>query len=145
MDQDTTWHDGRLRPGQHCVRCGPSSAPSGCSHQLSAHVCCGQRAGWIKMPHGREVGLGPGDIVLDGDSATQKRIQPPFSAYVCCGQTAGWIKVPGHILLHGEPAPPKVAQPPISGPCLLWPQGRPSQLLLSTCMILYAMHNTNIH
>jgi len=24
-------------------------------------------AGWIKMPLGREVGLGPSDIVLDGD------------------------------------------------------------------------------
>ena len=26
-------------------------------------------AGWIKMPLGMEVGLGPGDIVLDGDTA----------------------------------------------------------------------------
>jgi len=26
-------------------------------------------AGWIKMPLGKEVGLGPGDIVLDGDPA----------------------------------------------------------------------------
>jgi len=26
-------------------------------------------AGWIKMPLDREVGLGPGDIVLDGDLA----------------------------------------------------------------------------
>jgi len=33
--------------------------------QFSAHVCCGQMAGWIKMPHGMEVGLGPGHIVLD--------------------------------------------------------------------------------
>jgi len=27
------------------------------------HVYCGQTAGWIKMPLGMEVGLGPGDIV----------------------------------------------------------------------------------
>jgi len=27
----------------------------------------GQTAGWIKMPLGTEVGLDPGDIVLDGD------------------------------------------------------------------------------
>jgi len=27
----------------------------------------GQMAGWIKMPLGTEVGLGPGDIALDGD------------------------------------------------------------------------------
>ena len=29
---------------------------------------CGQMVGWIKMPLCTEVGLGPGDIVLDGDS-----------------------------------------------------------------------------
>jgi len=32
-------------------------------------VHCGQRVGWIKMPHGTEVGLGPGHIALDGDPA----------------------------------------------------------------------------
>ena len=31
--------------------------------------------------------------------------------------------------------PQKGAQPPIFGPCQLWPNGRPSQLLLSTCSI----------
>jgi len=40
---------------------------------------------------------------------------------------------PGHIVLDGDPAPPRGAQPPIFGPCLLWPNGRPFQLLLSTC------------
>jgi len=41
--------------------------------QFSTHVYCGQTAGqtagWIKMPLRTEVGLGPGDIVLDGDPA----------------------------------------------------------------------------
>jgi len=37
--------------------------------QFSVHVCCGQIAGWIKMPLGTEVDLGPGDIVLDGNPA----------------------------------------------------------------------------
>ena len=37
--------------------------------KFSAHICCGQMAGWIKMPLGMEVGLGPGDFVLDGDPA----------------------------------------------------------------------------
>jgi len=33
-------------------------------------VYCGQTAGWISMPLGTKVGLGPGDIiVLDGDPA----------------------------------------------------------------------------
>jgi len=50
---------------------------------------------------------------------------------VYCGQTVGWIKKklvtevglgPGHIALDGDPAPPSQrAQPPIFGPCLLWP------------------------
>ena len=34
--------------------------------QFLARVYCGQTAGWIKMPLGMEVGLGPGHIVLDG-------------------------------------------------------------------------------
>ena len=34
--------------------------------QFSAHVCCGQTVGWIKIPLGTEVGLGPGYIVLAG-------------------------------------------------------------------------------
>ena len=43
---------------------------------------------WVKMPLGMEVGLGPGDFVLDGD-----------------------------------PAPKKGSEPPIFGPCPLWPNG----------------------
>jgi len=49
-------------------------------------------AAWIKMSLGMEVGLGPGDFVLDGDPAPppQKGGGPPkFSAHVYCGQTAG--------------------------------------------------------
>jgi len=38
----------------------------------------GQMAGWIKIPLGTEVGLGPGDIVLDRDAAPpQKGAQQP--------------------------------------------------------------------
>ena len=32
--------------------------------QFSAHIRCGQMAGWIKMPLGTEVGLGPSDILI---------------------------------------------------------------------------------
>ena len=42
------------------------------------------------MPLGKEVGLGRGDIVLDGDPAPQWKgaQQPPhFLAHVYCGQT----------------------------------------------------------
>jgi len=40
------------------------------SPHFSAHVYCGQMAGWIKMPLGMELGIGLGHIVLDGDPAS---------------------------------------------------------------------------
>jgi len=39
------------------------------SSPILAHVCCGQTAGWIKMPLRPRVRLGPGNIVLDGNPA----------------------------------------------------------------------------
>jgi len=47
--------------------------------RFSAHICCGQMAGCIKMPLGMDVGLKPGDFVLDGDPAPppQKGADPP--------------------------------------------------------------------
>jgi len=38
---------------------------------------CGQTVGWIKVPLGEVVGLGPGHIVLDGDPVGT---QPPTAA-----------------------------------------------------------------
>jgi len=49
---------------------------------------CGQTAGWIKMPPGTEVDLGPGGIVLNGDPAPppkkkgEHRTAPPILAHV---------------------------------------------------------------
>jgi len=37
--------------------------------RFSAHFHCGQTVGCIKMPLGMEVGISPGDFVLDGDPA----------------------------------------------------------------------------
>ena len=81
MDQDATWYGGRPRPRRHCVTWGPSSPPQKGAEsypQFSAHVYCSQTAGWIKMALGIEVGLGPGHIALDGDSAPlpQKKAEP---------------------------------------------------------------------
>ena len=45
---------------------GPLSCLSVCAVTL---MYCGQTVGWIKMPFGMEVGLHPGDIVLDGNPA----------------------------------------------------------------------------
>jgi len=97
------------------------------------------------MKLGMQVGLDPGHIVLDWDAAflPKKGHSLQFLAHVCRGQTAGWIKTPlgtevylgpRHIDLDGDPAqsPRKGHNPPLFGQCLLWPNGRPSQLLLST-------------
>ena len=44
--------------------------PMTCLSRLSVTlVYCGQTAGWIRIPLGTEVGLGPDDIALDGDPA----------------------------------------------------------------------------
>ena len=65
-------------------------------------------------------------------------LQGPSSNFWQVCKIAGWIKMPlgreaelgpSHIVL----APQKAAQPPIFGSCLLWPNGRPSQVLLSSC------------
>jgi len=78
----------------HCVRWGPSFPQKGYNPPFSVHTRCDQTARWIKMPLGREVGLGPCHIVLDGDP------------------------------VPSPPPKKKVAEPPpIFGPCLLWPNG----------------------
>ena len=97
IDQDNTWHGGRPQPRRPCgVRWGPSPLPKKAAEhppKFLARFCCGQTAGCTKMPLGTELGLSPGDFVLDGDPAPpQKGGGAPttkFSAHVCCGQTAG--------------------------------------------------------
>ena len=49
------------------------------------------------MKLGMQVGLGPGDIVLDGEPPPlpQRGTEPPqFLAHIGCGQTAAGIKMP---------------------------------------------------
>jgi len=111
----------------------------GTAPQFSVHICCGQMAGWIKMPLGRTVSLDPSDIVLDGDPAPPPQNggqSPQFSAHVYCGQTAAWIKMPpgmdvghgpGHIVLDGGPAPP----PQKGGRA---PNFRPMSIVAKRCM-----------
>ena len=67
----------------------------GTAPQFSAHVYCGQTARCIRIQLGMEVGLGPGDTVLDPDPAPRLKVaHPQFSAHICCDQMAGWIKMP---------------------------------------------------
>ena len=71
------------------------------------------------MVLGMEVGLSPGDFVLDGDSVhfpqKERSPLPKFSAHFYCGETAACIKMslgmevglgPGDFVLDGDPAPP---------------------------------------
>jgi len=139
MDQDETWHAGRPRPWPHCVRWGPSSLSPKRGQsppQFYSHVCCGQMAGWIKMTLGMEVGLGPGDTVLDvldASSPSPKRAQPPiFGPYLLwpngwMDQDATWQggrpQPKRHCARWGPSSLLKGARPPVFGPCLLWPNG----------------------
>jgi len=54
--------------------------------------------------------------------------------------------VPGHIVLDGDPAPSKKrhSSPPLFGPCLSWPNGHPSQQLLSSCFLFTAGCTTSL-
>jgi len=115
----------------------PAALPQKDSPQFSVHMCCGQMAGRIKMSLSRDGGrsrpkrhcarLGPSSSPKGGGA-------PQFSAHICCDQMAGWIKMllrsevglsPSDVVLDGDPAlPPQTgAEPPIFGPCLLWPNG----------------------
>jgi len=70
MDEAGTWYEGRPQPRRLYVTWGPSPLPQKGTEappQFSAHFYCGQRAGFIKMPLGMNLGLSPGDFVLDGD------------------------------------------------------------------------------
>ena len=117
MHQDATRHGARPRPLPYTKR--------GRSPQFSAHVYCVKTAGWIKMVLGVEVGLSPGDFVLDGNPSPlpKKGAEPPKFAHVYCGQTVTWIKMPlgteagvgpDDIFRWGPSSslPKKAAQPP---------------------------------
>ena len=113
--------------------------------QFSAHVLCGQTAGWIKIPLGIEVGLGPDHIMLDGDPTSSYPTEKGHSLplFILCSlwqngwmdQDATWYEGRSrprpHCVTWGSSSPQKGHSPPIFGPCLLWPNGRPSQPLLS--------------
>jgi len=130
MDQDETWHGDRPPPRPHCVRWGPSSPPQkrGHSPQFSAHVCCGQTAGWIRMPLDMEVGLSRSHIVLDGDPAPppKKRAHSPpqFSAQ---DQDFTWY--------DGRPWPRRHCRQPI--PLFSWPYYQLSKRCPVTVILHY--------
>jgi len=86
------------------------------SPNYSAYVYCGQAAGWISMPFGTEEGLGPGHIVLHGDSAPPKRgtATPNFRPCLLapngwmdeCGTWYGGRSRPRQYCVRSGPSPP---------------------------------------
>jgi len=72
-DRHATWYAGRPRPRRLCVRWGPSypqktGTPTPPNFWLMSIVAC-KTVGWIKMPLGTQVNLGPGDVVRWGRSS----------------------------------------------------------------------------
>ena len=66
VDRDATWYEDSPRPGDIVLdgnRALPTKRGTSAFH-FAVHVYCGQTAGWIRIPLGTEVGLGPDDIVL---------------------------------------------------------------------------------
>jgi len=65
---------------------------------LSCPVClsvtlayCGQTAGWINVAFGREVDLGPGDIVLAPQLPKKGHSTPLLFSPCLCGQTVAHL------------------------------------------------------
>jgi len=95
------------------------------SPQFSAHVCCCQTAGWIKIPHCMEVGLSPGHVVRWEPSSPLKRAQPPIFSR-CLLRSNGWMDhVATWYIRRPWPRPHCVRLGPISPigaqPCIFWP------------------------
>jgi len=111
----------------------------GTAPQFSARICCGQMTEWIKMSLGMQLGLGPGDFVLDGDHAPPPQKGGGASQIFgpCLLWPNGWMDKgstwhgsrpqPRRFCVRWRPSPlpQKGAKPssPIFGPFLLWPNG----------------------
>ena len=143
MDQDETWRAGKPQPWPHCVRWGPCSpSPKGYSPQFSAHICCGQMVGRIKLPLSIEVGLGQGNCVLDWDPVYPEKSHSPTHAIFgpCLLWPNGWMDedalgtevdlCPGHMVRKGHGI-----SHPIFSAHIHCGHGRPSQPLLSSCFV----------
>jgi len=89
-----------LSPGDFVLDGNPAPLPkkgADLPPNFSAHVYCGQTAGWIKMVLGMEIGLNPGDFVLDGDPARPLNFRPMFIIVIvislehCTGVRRYWF------------------------------------------------------
>jgi len=149
MHQDATWHGCRPQPRGLCVRWRtiPPDKVAEPPQKFSAHVYCGQTAGWIKMPLCMEVGRRPRPTrhcVRCGPSYPRKKwhthSHPVFDP--CILWPNGWMDEdaanwygsrprlrPHCSLLHRVPAPAKGAQHP---PCF-----RPMSIVATVAHLSY--------
>ena len=146
------WYRDRPRPRRHCVRwgCSPEPPPQkGCTAppifgpmSVVAKWLGGSRCQSSVVT---EVDLGPGNIVLVGGPSyplkrgTFRVILVGWSLASLFSSTMAEAEA-SHRVNYGpsSPLPPKKGHsPPIFGPCLLWPNSRPSHLLLSSCISVY--------
>ena len=84
---------------------------------------------------GMEVGLGPGNLVFEGEPAPPEKRQSPYPIFGPCLLWPNDWMVQDATWHGGKPRPRrrcvrwgrscllKAAQPPVFGPCLLWPNG----------------------
>jgi len=87
-------------------------------------------------------------LTIIWQTASWKNLTPDqFSIFGPC-QSAGWIKMPlgtevglgrGDVVQDGDPASPKKGHNPHFSAHVLWPNGRPCHLLLSTCSIWHSL------
>jgi len=113
------------------------------------------------MPLGMEVGLSPGDFVLDGNPAPTPKGAVPHQIFGprllwpngWMDEDAAWYvgtrprpRPQGHIVLDVVPAPAKGAQqpPPLFSAHVCCDHGRPSQLLLCSCFHLLQLGNIGL-
>ena len=151
MDQDATWYGGRPRPRPHCIRWGPSSPGKGRSclcgfdHISTSGFGVGaSRASFIAVS-GRPLQVTVRPLLPDNLLSIISVLCSISNVGVLwpngwMGQDATWYggrpRPRRHCVRWGPSSPYEKGHsspPPLVGPCLLWPNGRPSQQLLSSC------------
>ena len=139
MDQDATWYGDSPRPRPHCARWGPSfPSPKKGAQPPIFGPCLLWPNGWMDQDATwYNCRPGPGQhCVRCGPSSTPRDTAPtsppqnwPLSGYIkmALGTKTTLCDMGTQLPLHKTGT-----QPPIFGPRILWPNGRPSQLMLST-------------
>jgi len=152
MDQDETWQAGRYRPWPHSVRWGPSLLPQkGRSPtQFSVHVYCGQTAASFCMDQDATwYGGRPRPTqrcVRCGPSYPQKKGTPnPPNFGPCLLWPYGWMdenaawygsrpRPRPHCTTRSPSSRERGTAAPLFSAHVYCGYGRPSQLLLSSCL-----------